>query len=456
MKDMNNVLAYYFRSAAGVVAVWFGLFIPMVVTAVGVSVDIGQAYLVKERLSQALDAAALAAAANASEDPDVVERRVEDFLEMNYPPDKVGFTVDIDVVNAPETLNVNATAQLNTSFMRIFGKDTVMVDASTEVTKAVKSIEVVLVMDVTGSMGTRTGNKTRIESLKDAARLFTTTMFNRVRNRDQIKIGLVPFSASVNVGPYGLGKTPTGTAYSDSFINNPRNIAYYPYEQGTSPSTTNKRKWWGCILEGATPKDTQDHEGPWDMYRYCRRLSDDTVVCDSGNATNDANIGCPRTMVTPMTNNQTELETGIDALQATGNTYINVGLVWGYRMISPEFPFEEGSPWGDEHWKKAVILMTDGVNEPSSNYSAYGPSSGAGITATKLNNRMLDVCDELKDKNVLVYTITFDKGVNTATKNLFKACATQPSMWYDAPNDEKLQEVYLTIAKELSNLHLSK
>ncbi len=453
---MKDVLAYYFRSAAGVVAVWFGLFIPMVVTAVGVSVDVGQAYLVKERLSQALDAAALAAAANASEDPDVVEQRVEDFLEMNYPPDKVGFTVDIDVVNAPETLNVNATAQLNTSFMRIFGKDTVMVDASTEVTKAVKSIEVVLVMDVTGSMGTKTGGKTRIESLKDAARLFTTTMFNRVRNKDQIKIGLVPFSMSVNVGPYGLGKTPTGTNYGDPFINNPRNIAYYPYEQGTSPSTTNKRKWWGCILEGATPTDTQDHEGPWDMYRYCRRLSDDTVVCDSSIATNDANIGCPRAMVTPMTNNQTELETGIDALQATGNTYINVGLVWGYRMISPEFPFEEGAPWGDEHWKKAVILMTDGLNEPNSNYSAYGPSSGAGITSAKLNNRVLDVCDELKDKDVLVYTITFDKGVNKATKNLFKECATQPSMWYDAPTDEKLQEVYLSIARELSNLHLSK
>ena len=100
--------------------------------------------------------------------------------------------------------------------------------------------------------------------------------------------------------------------------------------------------------------------------------------------------------------------------------------------------------------------MTDGVNEPSSYYSVYGPSSGSGITATKLNNRMLDVCDELKSKNVLIYTITFDNGVNAATKSLFQECATQPSMWYDAPSDDKLQEVYLTIAKELANLHLSK
>ncbi len=456
MKKRDYTLQNYFCTISGVVAVWFAFFVPMVVTAVGVSVDIGQSYLVKERLSQALDAAALAAAANSSEDSDVVEERVKDFLEMNYPPDKVGFTIDIDVDNTPEKLNVKATAQLNTSFMKIFGQDIVLVDAATEVTKAVKSIEVVLVMDVTGSMANKNGGKTRIQSLKDAANLFVKTMFERVHDKKQIKIGLVPFSGSVNVGSYGLGKTPTNYSYGDPFINNPLNIASYQYVPGTTPSATNKKKWWGCVLENGTPYDSQDYEGPWNMYRYCRRLSDDKVVCDTTVANAEANKGCPPTMVTPMTNNQTELKTNINALEAEGSTYINVGLVWGYRMISPEFPFEEGVSWQDEKWKKAVILMTDGVNEPSSYYSVYGPSSGSGITATKLNNRMLDVCDELKSKNVLIYTITFDNGVNAATKSLFQECATQPSMWYDAPSDDKLQEVYLTIAKELANLHLSK
>lgn len=452
---MRHIVKTYLSSLRGTVAVLFGLSLPLVVTAVGVSVDIGQAYLVKERLSHALDAAALAAASNASEDPVVVKQRVNDFLEINYPPDKIGYTIEVNVVSNHDTLDVSATAQLDTSFMRVFGHDKVLVDVAAQVTKQVKSIEVVMVMDVTGSMANSTKGVTRIQSLKNAANLFVDTMFTRVHNKDQIKIGLVPFSASVNVGPYGLGKTPTGHNYGSPFINNRHGLQYYDYT-GANPTASQNLRWWGCILEGAAPTDTQDHEGPWEMYRYCRRLSDDKVSCDTTRANTQANIGCTKATVTPMTNNKTELQNSINSMIAEGNTYINVGLVWGERMISPEFPFEEGVAWDDDEWKKAIILMTDGMNEPNSVYSAYGRSSSAGITKDILNDRMLDVCDSLKEKGVLLYTITFDKGVNAETKGLFRDCATQPSMWYDAPNGDTLEEVYLTIAKELANLHLSK
>lgn len=452
---MSHRFAKYILSVRGTVAVLFGLSLPLVVTAVGLSVDVGQSYLVKERLSHALDAAALAAASNASEDPAVVEQRVNDFLEVNYPPDKIGYTIDVNVESNKDTLDVSATAQLDTSFMRVFGHDKVLVDVEAQVTKQVKSIEVVLVMDVTGSMATKTKGVTRLQSLKDAANLFIDTMFTRVRDKNQIKIGLVPFSASVNVGSYGLGKTPAGHNYSSAFIRNPHNFKYYDYT-GANPTATQNLAWWGCILEGPTPTDTQDHAGPWDMYRYCRRVSDDKPVCDTTRSTTLANVGCTKATVMPMTNNKTELKSNINSMIAEGNTYINVGLVWGERMISPEFPFEEGVSWQNDEWKKAVILMTDGVNEPNSVYSAYGRSTTAGITVEKLNNRMLDVCEDLKEKGVLLYTITFDKGVNRDTKDLFKECATQPSMWYDAPDGDTLEQVYLTIAKELANLHLSK
>ncbi|MFA7456477.1 MAG: VWA domain-containing protein, partial [Micavibrio sp.] len=400
-------------------------------------------------------AAALAAAASASEDEGAIADKIRNFIEANYPPGRVGYTTDIEVVNTHDTLFAMASARLDTSFMRVFGIDTVDISVETEVTKEVKAIEVVLVMDVTGSMTTRSGGKTRLQSLKDAAELFVETMFMRVNDTDMIKIGLVPFSAAVNVGSYGLGYTPDGSYYGSPFIRNPHNIAYYNYTGG-NPSSAIKRRWWGCTIEGATPRDRQDHAGPWDLYRYCRRTSDDSVRCDTGNANNDANIGCPASVVTPMTNDKNALLDGIDGLNAAGNTYINIGLVWGYRMISPDFPFQEAEEWDNEDWKKAIVLMTDGVNQPHPYYSAHGLSSGSGISTNTLNTRMLQICSELKEKNVLVYTITFDSGVNAATKTLFRQCATQPGMWYDAPSDEKLQEVYLTIAKELANLHLSK
>lgn len=452
--DITQKLRTYFGENLGVAAVWFGLTIPMVVSAVGMSVDLGQSYLVRERLSRALDAAALAAASSPSEDASDIEEKVQAFIEANYPPEKVGFATDIEVVNGPETLFVTAWAKLDPSFMHIFGQEYIDVKVSSEVTKKVKAIEVVLVMDVTGSMSTNNN----IATLRTAAKNFVNTMFTRVADPDYIKIGLVPFSSSINVGPYGLGLTPGGLPYDDAFVTNPSNLEY---------STTEGSKWGGCIIEGDYPDDIEDHEGPWEMYRYCRTRTGAVIPnCDttrSGKSPNYKytanrvpNYLCPKTPLTPLTNNKTELLASINSLKAEGNTYINNGLTWGLRVISPEYPFAEGEAWQDEDWKKAIILMTDGESTMHTHYSIYGPTADHDITPADLDDRILDVCEDLRDKEVLVYTVTFDRGVSAETKQIFEECATEPNMWYDAPTQAKLIEVYQTIAKELANIHLSK
>lgn len=459
----------YLRETLGVTAVWFSMAVPLVVGSVGLSVDIGQAYLVRERLSRAVDAAALAAAAMSSEDPQLVEQKVNDFIEANYPEDKVGFTTNIEVETTAETVLVTAWASFNPAFGSILGNDQVEIRVESEVTKEVKAIEVVLVMDVTGSMSTNNN----IATLRTAAKSFVNTMFTRVSDHDMIKIGLVPFSSSVNVGRYGLGRTPTNLPYDTAFVTNPSGLSY-----GTGSS-----QWGGCVLEGTAPNttdpypdDIEDHEGPWEMYRYCRTRTGAAIpnchTTRSGNRSpytytvnQNQNYLCPKTPVMPLTNNKTELLASIDTLRAEGNTYINNGLTWGLRLISPEFPFSEGEPWNSEDWKKAIILMTDGESTMHQYYSIYGPTgndrvnpkvTGHDLDANDLDDRILDVCEDLRDKDVLVYTITFDDGVSDATKEIFEECATQPSMWYDAPTQAKLVEVYQTIAKELANIHLSR
>ncbi len=448
-----KTLTRYIKDRKGVAAVWFGMMVPLVVTSVGLSVDIGQTYLVRERLSHALDAAALAAAAMPTENVQEIEERVNEFLDMNYPSDKIGFQTRIHVDNDLDTLYVEAWAELNPTFMKVIGKDTIEVRAVAEVTKEVKALEVVLVMDVTGSMTTKKNGKTRMKSLQEAANLFLDTMFKPGLDLNKLKIGLVPFSASVNVGRYGLGKTLNGNNYGPDVINNPNGIQWTTPDDNT---TSGKKKWKGCVLETTTDhKDEMDHSGKWNMYRYCRNSSD-TVKCDATADNADANIGCTKSVVTPLTSSKTDLKASIDDLVAEGSTYINVGLVWGWRMISRMAPFEEGSVPKDPDWQKAIILMTDGKNEPNGNYSAYGLSSSAGITAAKLNTRLSNICDDLRDEKILVYTITFDSGVDDDTKEMFEECATIPSMAHNAPSDTKLKEVYQKIARELANMHLSK
>lgn len=439
----KNKAKAYLGDVRGATAVLFAVAIPVIVAAVGMAVDLSQAYLVKTRLSHALDAAALASAASASSEA-AINAKLQDFFHANYPPEKIGMTYDIQATLIGDEITVTAKADYLTSFLKVLGIDTINVSAKTIVQREVKGVEVAMVLDVTGSMS----DNNNIGTLRTAATNFVNIMFERADDRF-VRIGLVPFATSVNVGPYGLGKNPDGTTYGDgsSFVRNRHGLTY--------TSSTTSTQWMGCILEGSYPTDVQDRTGPWEMYRYCRRINDDVAVCEldsRGRPRANPNKICPASPVVPLTNNQPKLLTAISGLQANGNTQGNTGMVWGYRLISPEYPFTEGSAWDSEFWRKAVIVMTDGANTINTTYSGYGLNST--LSTSDLNNRFAEICETLKDKDVIVYTIIFTSGIPQATKDLFRNCATDDTKYFYAPSQTDLIETFETIGRELSNLHI--
>lgn len=468
----------YLKDRAATIMIAFALMAPVMVTAAGMSMDYAMAYLVKQRMAQAIDAAALAAGAS-STDADEIEQLVKEFFEANYPSDKLGVTFKPEVDVDGNIIDVAGYAYYQTMFLRLIGIDKIEVEAKTTVERAVQGIEVVLVMDNTGSMS----SNNNIGTLRTAATNFIYIMYGidadevsdvavsdlddyATNNRDYIKIGLVPYSTSVNVGPYGLGENPDGSYYDVPFVNNPNNLNY-------TTNYNSNNDWLGCVLAEGYPDDTLDIEGPWDMYRYCRDpQNDNEVVCDyywqevcSGSwwnrtceyqkvARRKPNYICPATPLTPLSTSPAQLKASIDTMSANGHTYGNYGMVWGYRVLSPEYPFEEASPWNSEYYKKAVVMMTDGINTMHPNYSAYGPTSDHNINTTDLNNRFADVCENLKDHGVLVYTITFTSGVNESTKDYYRECATSEEYYHDAPSQNDLVNVFEQISRELSNLRI--
>lgn len=448
---------HYILSRCASIAMMFGILAPVLVGAAGMTLDYAMAYLVQQRLASALDAAALAGAAT-STDPVEIEQRIKEFFEVNYPDEEFGTTMEPKVNVTGDQIEVTVSAYHSTTFMKFLGVDQVDIDAATTVQRQVQGIEVVLVLDVTGSMG---GSK--IEALRRAAANFVYIMYGinledgaaanvadlddmGTRNRNYIKIGLVPYSSSVNVGPYGLGEDLDGSYYGSAFVNNPHDLTYR--------ATSNSDYWGGCVLAEDYPLDTLDHEGNWDMYRYCRRNSDDRFMC--GDYAQSANTNCPRTPLTPLVTSPSVLRSSIDTLAAGGHTYGNYGMVWGWRVLSPEFPFEEATEWDNVYWRKAIIMMTDGVNTIHSRYSAYGFTGDDGLDgAGELDERFQEVCTNLKQKNVTLYTITFSSGSDGA-KDAYENCATTPDYYYHAPDDEDLVNVFETISRQLSNLYISR
>lgn len=440
---LRGLFKRFQRDENGVSILVFALTLPVMLAASGVAVDLAQAYNVKVRLGNALDKAALAAGTVSGSDEEVRDVVLK-FVEANYPDIKLGNTLNIDAVVNERSITVTADAQVNTIFMSMFGYDQITVSEESEVIRELSGVEVALVLDVTGSMA---GNN--IAALKTASTSFLNIMFGRISNLDYIRVGIVPFSNSVNVGAYGLSDGFVVRPATDDYVSPASNIQY----SATTGTTTN---WKGCILERAYPLDTTDDESPdWQMYRWprtCTRTRNGVCTNWSG----DANNLCTNSRIVPLTSDQALLQSTIDNLAVGGNTYGNVGMVWGWRLVSPTAPFTEGSEYGDPDWSKAVIMMTDGDNTMHPTYSVYGKTSTNGMDANDLDDRFAEVCANMKEQGIKVYTITFQSAITNATRQIFRDCATTPDYYYNAPTNEELVAAFERIANQLSQLHLSK
>lgn len=443
---MISLLRTLIQDKKGVTLTAFAIMIPLIMAAAGMAVDTAKGYLVKKRLGQALDAAALATAGSSGNNAEL-ETRMEAYFYKNFEDGRLADITNLNMTNLDSEITITATARMETIFMKIFNKDYIDVSANTTVQKELRGIEVVLVMDNTGSMS----SYNNISALRTAATNFVDIMFDRAPDPSVIKIGLVPYSTSVNVGPYGLGRNPDGTLYNGgaTFVNNPHGVSYT-----TNYNSTNG--WLGCVIEDE-PEDITDHEGPWDMYRYCRN-EDDDPYCDTnwwGSPNRRPNYICPSAHITPLSSDQDELQDRIDDMVANGNTLGNYGMVWGWRVISPEAPFEEGAAWNDDEWRKAVIMMTDGDNIMHPNYSAYARTWDHDIGNNDLNEKFEDICEAMKDDDIIIYTITFTSGISNSIKNYYRECATDSTKYYDAPSQADLIETFEEISRELSNMYIS-
>ena len=172
LQKIKSKIKAYRHNKAGAIAIMFATLAPVVLSSAGFAIDYAQAYMVKQRLSQAIDAAALAATASSS-DASVIEQKVIDFVNVNYPAHKLGATLTPEVTVQGNQVSVRGRASYNTIFMRVIGIDQIDVVADTVVQREVKGLEVVLVLDNTGSMATNNN----IEKLRTAACEFVEILY---------------------------------------------------------------------------------------------------------------------------------------------------------------------------------------------------------------------------------------------------------------------------------------
>ncbi len=181
---------------------------------------------------------------------------------------------------------------------------------------------------------------------------------------------------------------------------------------------------------------------------------------------------CPPSAVAGLTSDKDDLFDTIDALQANGNTGGHVGVAWGWYAISPNFSnlfTGESAPsaWDNDEVAKSVVLMTDG--EYNSSYCngvvAQNSTSGSGPSSDHINcdapnghsyDQALALCEAMKDKGVVVYTVGFKIVNSQNARDLMANCATSLAHQYLAEDGDALKRHFAAIAQSISQLHVSR
>lgn len=490
-------LSTFARSRSGNVATVFCILLAPLTVLAGGAVDFNQAMNARARLSEALDAAGLAVATRPELSAEEAEQVALDFIRANYPARDVGDVrnVSVSLDNVTGTVRISGESEVQTALLGLIGMDAITVDWETEVQQARQNLELVMVLDNTGSMS---GQK--LTSLRNAALTLTDALHSNAPEPDRLRIGLVPFAATVNVGTsharawwldpdgrspvhgewFGSGSRPTHWELFDAMSNvswggcvEARPI---PYDvDDTEPDNSNPATLFVPYLAPDEP-DTggfrnnylPDDDGTRTLAQRMRGLAKYDGGRPSGG---DPNASCTSRPITPLTTSRRTIDTALNAMQARGNTNVAMGIGWGVRVLSPQAPFTEGRAYGDRDTIKAMIILTDGENvmsggnrELMSEYAAYGHavndrlgvrSASGTVLSRAVDDRTAEACRVARENGIRVYTITFQVR-DSRTRELMRGCASNPTLYFDSPDNETLQDVFELIAGDLTNLRISR
>ena len=191
--------------------------------------------------------------------------------------------------------------------------------------------------------------------------------------------------------------------------------------------------------------------------------------------------GCAKTSIVPLTYKRANVEAGITAMAAAGNTLIAEGIAWGWRVLSPtepftkveastSFPADTISTYHHPRWLKIMVIMTDGDNDISAGvdtlngttYTAYGrgketlANNRFGTTSDssimgKLDDAMSAACTKAKAEGIELYVTSFGSGVSSATRAKLQACATDADNYQHATSSADLAAFFNHIGQDVLN-----
>lgn len=418
--------------------------------------------------------------------------------------------------NATELENgyrIQSDGYMETAFMPVVGIYDMPLDLQSEIMESTGNYEVALVLDNTGSMASHG----RMPALREAAGNLVTDLYKEEGTEDRVKMSLVPFVTSVNIrstnpdafdmawiDPVGEDQDAYGVNFSEkvnrlnlfasmgarwkgcvearvdaiedndvAFDSRKPDTKWVPYLWPDEPDTGAYGNSY--IADSATGSDWDRLRGAAKYNRKGKSVADTT--------SRGPNAACPRGIV-ELTNDTDRLQEEIALMKphntSGGNssgTNVEQGLLWGWRTLSPDAPFDQGASYKDKETTKVLVLLSDGRNQivsrqgddrvTKSDYTSYGYLA-AGRLGSKTNylkaekrvdEKVKRVCEKVKGTGIRVYTILFQVDFEE-TQEVFRDCASRDEkgkpLYFYIPNAGALETAFKAIGEDLTNIHIAR
>ncbi len=343
-----------FRRDEGGALIIFGLVMFLLITMMGgFAIDLMRYEEKRTHLQNSLDRCVLMATSlTNSLDPEAV---VVDCM------DRSGLAGEVENIQVQQGLNfknvqAQGTVPTNPIFMHMIGIDEFDARGLSAAEQRISNVEIVLVLDVSGSM-----SGAKIDNLRMAASEFVETLLAE-DDEDRYTISIVPYNAQVNLGATLRGKYNATHLHGVADVNCLEIPASAYATVGISRTLALPMAAFADVTSGTIGGTSY------------------TAHTDTSYATMNANApfcrNNPANIVRLPSNDIDQLQAQINALTAGGNTSITLGMKWGVTLIEPgaRAMFTElvadgaipakfaGRPfdWGDEEAMKVIVLMTDG------------------------------------------------------------------------------------------------
>lgn len=451
----HRALERFGRDRRGNYGMMMAIVAPMLLVGAGFGINIAQLSNARSNLLAALDSAVTSTARDLT--MGTIEERdarasVEAFLFANgvrsfSKSDLLTLDV-IDVDRTARTVSAQASVVVDVAFPLFGAASRQKITTESAAIYSDRRIEVAMMLDVTGSMA---GQKLR--DLKSAAKNAVTTLLAYNGEASQrVRIALVPYANSVNVGR----TIAEASVFFERNVGDRKQAPASDDPLMVAASAASRSDY--CATERKGDYQYTDDGPDVSMVNRDYLLSAFVTNRDWGGRT------CPAAEVVPLTTSKTTLDTRIDSFVASGGTAGHIGIQWTWYMLSEKWASVVGTAAAPARRDaravgKYAILMTDG--EFNLSYFDITDWSQAYNDAGKQETRdsATRLCEEMRGSGIEIFTIGFmlkEAGARTVMKNCASPDKGATKHYFETSSGAELDAAFQSIAANIERLAIIK